>query len=271
MSLNSFAHLYEEATIVESRKSVLDILDNHAPQLHSEMSILDLACGSGTVTRVIYEQCATKNIKPPRLVGVDIGDMFIDAFNANKKAYGWETAEGFVGDASDLHMCKDNEFDLVIMSYGLFAVADAVANKVAAEIRRVLKPGGRAFFTVWRDNFVSRMLQGANKGVGRPQEEIDRHDLGKWSLAETSHNTLVAGGFEPSKVTHFRHDDTFGTANQNSFLDRFDMPFWKNIGTAAWTDDQKPRWRAEVEKVILKEQEERGGLQANCWIFVAEK
>ncbi|KAK7214221.1 hypothetical protein V2G26_021399 [Clonostachys chloroleuca] len=271
MALNSFAHLYEEATIVEARRSVLDILDNHVPKIQSDMSVLDLACGSGTVTRIIYEQCSAQNIKPPKVVGVDIGPNFIEAFNENKEVRQWETAKGYVGDASHLHMCSDNEFDLVIMSYALFAVADAVADKVAAEIYRVLKPGGVAAFTVWRDNFISRMFQEASTAVGRPEEEIRRFDPGKWSLPETSHNTLVAGGFKPEMVKHFRHDDTFGILDQSSFVDRFDTPFWQNVGTMAWAEEQKPRWRAEAEKAILKEQQERGALQANCWIFIAEK
>ncbi len=43
MALNSFAHVYEEATIDCVRETVLNMLDKHIPPLRPDMAILDLA------------------------------------------------------------------------------------------------------------------------------------------------------------------------------------------------------------------------------------
>ena len=271
MSLNLFAHLYEEATIDIVRHMIQDILDSDLPPLRTEMMILDLACGSGSVTRVIYERCEAQSLQPPRIVGVDIGPNFIDAFNANKAKRHWHTAEGLVGDASNLEMFHDNTFDIIIMSFGLFAVKDAVADKVAAEIRRVLKSQGRAAITTWRETWVERMFTGASAAVGRPEEEIEQFRVGKWLKMETARDVLLAGGFELGKVQHSKLNYDFSFDKTEDILDRFDTPFWRGVGTRTWTEDQKACWRGQIEKLITNEEKVKGKLPANAWLFIAEK
>ncbi|KAH8878616.1 S-adenosyl-L-methionine-dependent methyltransferase [Thozetella sp. PMI_491] len=213
MGLNSFAHLYEEATIDVARGAVIEILNKHLPPLHPDMHILDLA--------------------PPRITGVDIGPNFIDAFKENKETRGWDTAEPVLCDASSMSMLQDNTFDAVIMNFGLFAVPDAVADKAAAEIRRLLKPGARAFATTWRETWVERMLVGMNKFVGRPEEEWSKMQGGKWLKIETARDTLAAGGFAPRRIQHERRDFEWDFGSKEKLLDNFSSPFWIGISTAS--------------------------------------
>ncbi|KAH6960065.1 S-adenosyl-L-methionine-dependent methyltransferase [Ilyonectria sp. MPI-CAGE-AT-0026] len=271
MSLDSFAHLYEEATIDIVRHMTQRTLDGHFPPLRSDMTILDLACGSGAVTRAIYERCEAQGLKPPKIFGLDIGPNFIDTFNENKAVRHWDTAEGIACDAPNMEMFSDSTFDIVIMSFGLFAVKDADANKAAAEIHRVLKPGGQAAFTTWRETWVERMFTGANAAVGRPREEIERFTVGKWLKMKVARDVLLAGGFEPRKLQHSTLDDQFSFSNTVEILNRFDTPFWRGVGTDTWTDDQKTRWRSEVEKLITDNEKAKGALPVNAWLFVAEK
>lgn len=257
MSLNSFANLYEEATIDIARHMIQQILDNHLPPLQPEMTVLDLACGTGSATRIIYEHCEAQALQPPKIVGVDIGANFIEAFNDKKANRAWHTAEAFIGDASNLEMFLDSTFDIIIMSFGLFAVKDAVADKVAAETHRVLKPRGHAVFMTWRETWVERMFTGASAAVGRPEEEIRQFRIGKWLKMETARHVLLAGGFEMGKVLHSRLDYNLSFDKLQHILDRFDTLFWRGLGTRNWTEDQKLRWRNEIAKLITDEEKLR--------------
>eukprot|EP00392_Amoebophrya_sp_AT5.2_P003596 g3601.t1 len=51
--------------------------------------------------------------------------------------------------ADNLSRFSDNEFDAVMMSFGLMFVPDR--QKCLSEIHRVLKPGGRAYLSVWKE------------------------------------------------------------------------------------------------------------------------
>ena len=95
MSLNAFPFLYEEATWEDASQGIRKLLEG-LPPLRPDMKILDLACGTGSATRVIHDVCRAKNIEPPKVTGVDVGPNFIDAFHENKVKYGWSTAEGIV-------------------------------------------------------------------------------------------------------------------------------------------------------------------------------
>lgn len=272
MSLNSFAHLYEEATLPTSRDIVLRTLSTYLPPLRPDMHILDLACGSGSVTRIIYEHCSTIGIAPPKITAIDIGPGFIDAFNKNKAAYAWDTAHGIVADAADLRMCPDESFDLIIMSFGLFAVKDTVADQVAAEMYRVLKPGGQAAVTTWRVSWVSRMFVGAGKAVGRPTEEDMRWNMGKWLSMEKGRDTLLAGGFQSANVKCEPLDYYFTFAKVSDFVDGWSTPFWLGIGGVNnWTEEQKRQWKGAVEGLLTEEEKESRKVASHVWLFIAQK
>jgi ubiquinone/menaquinone biosynthesis C-methylase UbiE len=269
MSLDSFAHLYEEATIDVARHAILCMLNDHLPPLRPDMHILDLACGSGSVTRVIYEQCEAKGLQPPKITGVDVGPNFITAFNENKAARNWHTASAFVCDASDLSPLQDNTFDIVIMSFALF-ILDTKASASAAEIRRVLKPGGHAAITTWRENWVERMFVGANEAIGYT-EVAERFKMTKWDKMETGRDALLAGGFEADKVQHSRVDFQYTFDTVDDFLDRFSTPFWLGMAARSWTEEQKPQWRGEIAKLVTEEEKNKGEVPIGLWLFIVKK
>jgi ubiquinone/menaquinone biosynthesis C-methylase UbiE len=272
MSLNAFPFLYEKATLRDVRISVQHLLANGIPPIRPDMRILDLACGTGSVTRVLYEHCAANNINPPpKIVGVDIGSNFIEAYRERAESLNWHTAEAHVGDASKLNMLSENSFDLVIMAFGLFAVNDDVANAVGTEIQRVLKPGGTATFTIWKENWVERMILGANAAIGRPEDEYAKFRMGKWLEWETTQNILLAGGFEVGKIKHHAFDHRFKYVDMESFLDEWSSPFWLAIAARTWTDEEKRQWRDIVKALITEEDKRNGGPPAKMWVFFAEK
>lgn len=98
--------------------------------LKAGMDVIDVACGTGAVTRAIMEIVAGKG----RVLGVDPSEGMIAEARKNV------SAEFVVGRAEQLPS-GDAAFDFLSMGYALRHVEDlSVAFR---EYRRVLRPGGR--------------------------------------------------------------------------------------------------------------------------------
>lgn len=99
--------------------------------------VLDVACGTGVLTRDVAA-----------IVGVDTPPAGLD-LSAGMLAIAHELApkiEWRQGNAENLPY-PDNSFDRVLCQFGLMFFADRLA--ALAEMRRVLKPGGRLALAVW--------------------------------------------------------------------------------------------------------------------------
>jgi len=101
--------------------------------------VLDVACGTGAVTRVAAERVGPTG----RAVGLDLNpDMLGAARVSSPPAIEW-----YEGSAVSLPF-PDGAFDVVLCQQGLQFFPDrAVA---LGEMRRVLGPGGRLAVSVWR-------------------------------------------------------------------------------------------------------------------------
>lgn len=131
--------------------------------------VLEIAAGTGRVTRHIRERIAT----PARLIASDISeDMLAEA----KKKLGHLDIDWQNIDAQDLPL-KDNSLDLVVCCFGYMFVPDKL--KAFAEAYRALRPGGALLFTTWDKleqnalSFTCRSL--AEKYLKSPLPES--HDL----------------------------------------------------------------------------------------------
>jgi ubiquinone/menaquinone biosynthesis C-methylase UbiE len=94
--------------------------------------VLDIGCGTGRLARWISERAGAKG----DVVGIDPLEERIGIARSHGGAVRFE-----VGQAEDLGAFEDASFDAVCMSSVLHWVSDKA--KALAEIRRVLRPGGR--------------------------------------------------------------------------------------------------------------------------------
>jgi ubiquinone/menaquinone biosynthesis C-methylase UbiE len=102
-------------------------------------SILEIACGTGRVTRQLRER-----FNPPvKLVATDIS---ADMLSVAQSTLNDPSIEFGIADAQALSFA-DNSFDLVVFQYGLMFLPDK--KKGLSEALRVLKPGGRFIATTW--------------------------------------------------------------------------------------------------------------------------
>ncbi len=111
-------------------------------------TLLDVACGSGQVALIAARRGA-------RVTGVDIASNAIVAARGRAKSEGLDVRFD-EGDAEGLPYA-DASFDTVTSVYG--AMFAPRPDKVATELIRVCRPGGRIAMANWtRDGFVGRMF-----------------------------------------------------------------------------------------------------------------
>jgi SAM-dependent methyltransferase len=115
------------------------ILLEHARPAVGE-SVLDVACGTGIVTRRAAASVGA------RVVGVDLNPGMLevakDVTSATDLTIEWQQ-----GDGASLEL-PDASFDLVLCQQGLQFFPDRGAG--ASEMRRVLRDGGRAVIATWQ-------------------------------------------------------------------------------------------------------------------------
>ena len=108
--------------------------------LPKNAAVLELACGTGIVTRHLRAQLAPR----AKIVATDLNDAML-AY-ARRKFDNSETIEWKQADATDLPFA-DQSFDAVVCQLGLMFFPDK--EKAMRETYRVLKPGGVFVFNVW--------------------------------------------------------------------------------------------------------------------------
>ncbi|WP_262268406.1 class I SAM-dependent methyltransferase [Microvirga yunnanensis] len=107
-------------------------------QVPSGLRWLDIGCGTGVFTEQVIRCCA-----PAAVVGLDPSAEQL-AFARGRGEL--SKVEFHVGDAQDLPFL-DNSFDIAVMALVIHFVPDPA--KAAAEMGRVLRPGGTAAAYVW--------------------------------------------------------------------------------------------------------------------------
>jgi len=104
--------------------------------------VLDVACGTGLVSI----PAATRVGPGGAVVGTDLSEGMIASARELAAARGLAHADFERMDAEELDL-PDASFDVAVCALGLMYVPDATAS--LREMRRVLKPGGRAAALVW--------------------------------------------------------------------------------------------------------------------------
>ncbi|WP_418122119.1 class I SAM-dependent methyltransferase [Variovorax sp. 160MFSha2.1] len=112
-------------------------------------TVLDVGTGTGVVA-------VTAARRGARVTGLDLTPELLEAARENAAIAGHGDIAWTEGDAENLPYA-DASFDVVLSQFGhMFAPRPEVA---VAEMRRVLKPGGRIAFATWPpEHFVGRMF-----------------------------------------------------------------------------------------------------------------
>lgn len=179
--------LYEQFNVPTStRPSAELMLENLS--LHEGDRVLDAACGTGIVTRLIAERFG--NIRS--IVGMDLNPGMLDVARANTPKTG-VPIEWKQGDLCALPF-PDNSFDVVLCNQGMQFVPDK--SVALGEIQRVLVPGGRLAFAVW-GNIHPHARAVADALTRHISAEVAASSLSGYALrdADTIRQLVDAAGF----------------------------------------------------------------------------
>lgn len=132
--------------------------------------LLDVACGTGIVTRVAAERVGAEG----SIIGIDIDpDMLAVARTVEPK--GGARIEWHQGDAVEMPF-EDRDFDMVLCQNGLQFFHDRSA--VLREIHRVLKEGGHLGVCVWasieKNPYNLAKAEALGRQVSAEREEKER-------------------------------------------------------------------------------------------------
>ena len=185
-SLSTFTEFYERVLGPRlfnpyGQRLAQEILKDIQPDA-APTSILEVACGTGRITAHLYEQIA----KPLnlQLVATDLSKIAIDM--ARKVLD--EELQRDVTFQSDVDMTDlpfaDNSFDIIVCGFGLMFPADKA--RVAREFKRVLRPGGRIYGTVFHYNELFDLARRqSRKHFGMPSAIMDA------ALSLTDHTPIT--------------------------------------------------------------------------------
>ena len=185
---NEASEGYETAVGPLTAQSAGETLD--AAGVIPGCKVLDVCTGHG-----VLALAATK--REAKVFAIDFAEAMVAAARRNVPA-----AECRQSDAQDLPYA-DNTFDAVVCGYGIIHVPEP--NRALAEMRRVLRPGGRVAISVWErpsPNNGYGLVMGAIKAHGRLDVPLPHGpDFFQFGDHETLKGALADTGFVDVNAT----------------------------------------------------------------------
>jgi len=161
------------------------------------MNVLDLACGTGEPALSLARAVGPLG----HVVATDLVPEMLEAARQNAAAQGLENVEFQKVDAESMPFA-DGQFDRVTCRFGIMFFPDIP--KAMAEIRRVLKPGGRIAFTVFasldQNPFVMVSLGPFLKRVKMPPPPPDAPHMFRLADPSKLASILLEAGFHSVDV-----------------------------------------------------------------------
>ena len=181
-----------------------------ALRLSGDERVLDVACGTGNAALVAHHAGAI-------VTGLDASPRLLEAARERVPC-----AEFVDGDAAQLPF-EDGQFDAAVSVFG--AIFARPAEKTAAEIARVVRPGGRVVITTWPPRgpmFAAVSLMRQALARSRPSgDSAAPVDWGDPSVLET-----LLGPYGDVEVTE--RELTHAKTTPEEFWDRWERlhPIW---------------------------------------------
>lgn len=253
-------------------REIGQFLLSHPPALDPSSVVLDNACGTGIITKEILNSFPASSGQWPKIYAADISSSMVSTLADVAKAKGWVNASGglvesAVVDAQELGF-KDEMFTHSYMNFGIFFAPEP--EKVAREIYRTLKTGGRAYVTSWSKLGYLPIIRGAQKAV-RPDDTpwtvpFGEEWLQEWKLRQA----LEAGGFEGSKVNVQKKTASFRGEDLDDLVEIMKMGFAEHV-TKGWSEEETEKWKQLLRENLTDKQKEEARVEMEAFVAIAEK
>jgi ubiquinone/menaquinone biosynthesis C-methylase UbiE len=207
----SSLHVYEDVMVPRMFTPWAELLLDELGLAAGE-SVLDVACGPGSVARMAAARVGFDG----RVVGCDLSPTMLAIAEAKPAVDGGSQIEYHEASAERLPI-DDDAFDVVTCQQGLQFMPDRPA--ALAEMRRALRRGGRLGIAVWSEidrSPASRALADALEQVAGT-ELAERYSGGPWGFPDGQllASLLEQAGFDEVRVSRRTLPVTFeGGAEQ---------------------------------------------------------
>ena len=187
--------------------------------------VVDLGAGTGLLTLAFAPLVR-------QVVAVDISERMLDRLDDAAAADGVRNVEPFVADLRRLPL-EDESATLVVSNYAFHHLDNAGKELALAEVRRILRPGGRLVICdmmfslslerrdrqlVW--DKVTTLLKRGPAGVARILRNAGRLLVGRWeqpATPETWEEMLEARGFANVRIELLAHEAAVAVARRPEF------------------------------------------------------
>ena len=185
--------------------------------------VLDVAAGTGSCAVPLAVRCAQQG-SAPHILATDLSPGMVAALAANAEQAGVSSlVESKVMNAAMLEL-PDHSCDFVLIMFGLMLMPQKLV--VAAELARVLKPGGRLIMTAWKSAGSVAVLRSIIAGAGKDPETANGLEALVYSLATAQQiqGVLCPAGFENIQVSE--HEENYDITGP--MLDKYIETFLEN-------------------------------------------
>ena len=131
--------------------------------VRNDSVVLDVGCGSGRCIALLKKTAR-------KIVGVDYSTKMIK--KAFKKVGKCSNVELFLENAESMPFA-DNSFDYVLCMFNTLGVLDGSKEKALMEIKRVVKPKGKIFASVYSENALDEQVKEYTEYLGLTIKKID--------------------------------------------------------------------------------------------------
>ena len=210
--------------------------------------VLDVACGTGNATLPGARTGA-------RVTGLDLTPRLLEEAQAAAQAEGLQV-EWVEGDAEQLPF-EDASFDVVLSTFGcMFAPRHDVA---AAEIARVLRPGGRIGICSWTpDGAIGEFFKTIGAHMPPPPEGVQPPPM--WGTEDHVRELFADTGVEPEFE---RETATMSFDSPEHALEMFETKFGPVVMAKAALEPQG-KWQALSDDLLAyyreHGEEQEGGI-----------
>lgn len=214
-------------------------------------TVLDVACGTGTVTRKISSIVG----KNGRVIGVDT------SINAVKVAKSWikqnQNIDFVISDAELVHFNK--EFDVITCQYALFFFPNS--HKALLNTKKLLRKKGTLAISVHGNNvpFFTSILDVAEELIPDYTPK-NTPDLDRFASKEALHREVSNAGFSKIKINEFTFRYSPGTFSDywNNYLRYVAKPIKEKLDKLS--TKQRKEMREKIKQNTLQYTKKNGNI-----------
>ncbi|HUG25415.1 class I SAM-dependent methyltransferase [Piscinibacter sp.] len=224
-----------------------DLMD--AASIRPGERVLDVACGTGVVTRLAAERVGSKG----QVAGLDVNPAMLAVARSLTQT---ETPIDWYETSADAMPLADDGFDVVLCQMGLQFMSNK--RQALAEMRRVVRPGGRMVLNVpgptpaFFSDFAQALARHIDPNAARFVDVVfSLHD------AEELRSLMTAAGFEDVKIAKLKKTLRLPPPHEFVWQYAHSTPLRELVSAAsdvqhdALTDEVAQRWQDAVADGVL--------------------